>query len=116
MKWLVIVASLAIAGACDQSSESPKSGDTPLSASEIKRGQDACRVYVDKVCSCAKTMPDMVQVCGNARALPEALDLAAQVATNASSGRRDVQQSNLSVRAITKGCIEKAAALPGSCL
>jgi hypothetical protein len=83
-----------------------------MPASEVKRGQDACAAYVDKVCACAETAPAMAQPCALARALPDALQVALDVATNAESARRDALQAQDSVRNIAKACIEEIARLP----
>lgn len=117
MKWLLI---LVVCAGCKQPSDAP----TPpgpaappvptMPASEVKRGQDACKAYVDKVCACAETTPAMKQPCTLARALPEALEVGLDVAVNAESARRDALQANDSVRKIAKKCIEETARLPAA--
>jgi hypothetical protein len=114
VKWLLIV--IACAG-CKQSSDgpAPSGHEVPaIPAIEIKRGQDACKAYVDKVCGCAETTPAMKQPCSLARALPEAMQVSLDVAASADSMRRDVRQANASVRSITKKCIEATARLPAA--
>jgi hypothetical protein len=83
-----------------------------MPASEIKRGQDACKAYVARVCACAETVPAMQQACALAGALPDALQVGLDVAANAESSRRDVLHANDSVRKIAKECIEQIARLP----
>jgi hypothetical protein len=85
-----------------------------MPASEVKRGQDACKAYVDKVCACAETTPAMWQPCALARALPDALQVGLDVASSPESTRRDVLQAHDSVRKIAKKCIEETAKLPAA--
>jgi hypothetical protein len=114
MRWLLIL--VACAG-CKKSSDAPPSpgSDGPpvptMSATEVKRGQDACKAYVDKVCACADTVPAMKQPCALAHALPDAIQVGLDVAANPESTRRDVLQVHDSVRKIVKKCIEDIAKL-----
>src|SRR3954463_11981920 len=115
MKWLLIL--VACAG-CKQRSDAPPPPAPPgtevpvMPASEVKRGQDACKAYVDKVCACAETTPVLKQPCALSHALPDALEVALDVAATAESTRRDVLQAHDSVRKIVKRCIEETAKLP----
>ncbi|HET7502179.1 MAG TPA: hypothetical protein VFK02_14275 [Kofleriaceae bacterium] len=95
-------------------SASPTSPPPVMPASEVKRSQDACKAYVDKVCACADTQPAMKQPCQLARSLPDAMQVALDVAANPESSRRDVVQAHDSVRKIAKECIEQIARLPGT--
>jgi hypothetical protein len=83
-----------------------------MSQAEIKRGQDACKAYVDKVCGCAKTLPALTQRCELSRALPDALEVGAEVAASAESTRIDALQAGRTARSIVKECIEQLAKLP----
>ena len=85
-----------------------------MPASESKRGQDACKAYVDKVCACAETTPAMKEPCALARALPDAMQVGLDVAANPESSRRDALQAQASVRKIVKACIEETAKLPAT--
>jgi hypothetical protein len=112
--WLWIA--VACAG-CKQQAEAPAAEARPVPvvpASEVKRGQEACKAYVDKVCACAETVAAMKQPCSLARALPEAMQVGLDVARTAESTRRDVVQANDSVRKIVKECIEETAKLPAA--
>lgn len=113
MKWLLIWAACV---GCKQPSDAPApSGPVPvMSASEVKRDQDACKAYVEKVCACAETNPAMKQPCDRARAFPDAMQVALDVAVTADSTRRDVLQAHESVRTIAKKCIEETAKLPAA--
>ena len=117
MRWALCLA-LALAGCKQASAPAPSAGsDRPVvSAGEVKRGQDACKAYVDKVCACAATHPDLQKACGLAKALPEAMQVALDVAATADSTRQDVLQANDSMRKVVKECIEETAKLaPSGC-
>ena len=113
MKWLLV---LAICAGCKPQADAPPPPETrampSLPASEVKRGQDACRAYVAKVCACAETVAALSQRCNLAHALVDAIQVGADVATNPDSTRRDAVQSNASVRSVVKECIEQLAKLP----
>lgn len=111
MRWLVV---LALCAACKKQADAPPPPPAPLPASEIKRAQDACNAYVDKVCACARTVPAMQQPCKLARALPDAIQVGLDVGSSSDSTRRDVLQTQDSVRKIAKECIEELARLPAA--
>lgn len=117
MTWLsaiVLMMTLASAG-CKKQSEAPPAAAMPaMPANEAKRGQDACRAYVEKVCACGDTVAAMKQPCSLARALPDAVEVGLSVAGNPESTRRDVLQANDSVRKVVKECIEETAKLSGA--
>jgi hypothetical protein len=85
-----------------------------MSATEIKRGQDACKAYVEKACACADTVPALKQPCALARAYPEAIEVDLSMAANPESSRRDVLWASDSMRTIVKTCIEETARLPAA--
>jgi hypothetical protein len=110
---VVLAALVAVAGCKKKAAEGPPPDlDTapPLPAPEIKRGQDACKAYVDAVCAC--TAPPAKDACGLAKALPDALEVAREVSVSPDSKRRDVLQANDSARKTIKECIELTAKLP----
>ncbi len=113
---VVLAALVAVAGCKKKAAEGPLAdlGDLdtapPLPAPEIKRGQDACKAYVDAVCAC--TAPPAKDACGLAKALPDALEVAREVSVSPDSKRRDVLQANDSARKTIKECIELTAKLP----
>ena len=82
-----------------------------LPVEEVQRARDACKAYVDKVCAC--NAPAAKQQCGLAKALPEALELAAGVAMNAESDPDNARRAQVNMRETTKECIEQTAKLPG---
>jgi len=85
-----------------------------LPAGEPKRGRDACQGYVDRACACAETVAAAKPRCADAHALADAIQVGAEVATNADSTRRDAVQSNAAIRGVVKECIEQLAKLPAS--
>ena len=110
--WL---AALALCAACKQQADAPPPAPAPaMPSTEVKRAQDACKAYVDKVCGCARTMPALEQPCRLARALPDAIQVGLDVGASADSTQRDVRQVQDSVRKIAKECIEELARLPAA--
>ena len=110
---VVLACLLAAAGCKKKAAEGPPPDlDTapPLPAPELKRGQDACKAYVDAVCKC--TAPAAVEACSLAKALPEALQVATEISISTDSKRLDVLQANDSARKTIASCIEKTAKLP----
>jgi hypothetical protein len=115
MRLLIVVAiTLAIGAGCRKEADAPPAPGSTMPASEVKRAQDACQAYVDKVCGCAKTVPAMQKACELARAYPEAIQVELGVAASADSSQRDVRQSHGGVRNIAKTCIEELAKLPAA--
>jgi hypothetical protein len=108
MKWL---ATLLVVAACSKE-EAPKTEPPPplLPAAEIKRAEDACKAYVDKVCAC--DTPKAKEECTLARGVPDAIDLAKRLAANPKADPVDAKQAASSVRKTVKNCIERTAALP----
>jgi hypothetical protein len=108
--WL---AALALCAACKQQADPPPPSPTPvMPATEVKRAQDACKAYVDKVCGCARTMPALEQPCRLARALPDAVQVGVEVGASTDTSQRDGRQVQATVRKIAKQCIEELARLP----
>lgn len=86
-----------------------------LSASEIERGRDACRIYAERVCRCADEKPELATECELARARPGALEMTLEGAEGQSSAR-DTAAIRVSARQIIRSCIEADAKLdPAIC-
>jgi len=112
LRWL---AALALCAACKQQADPPPPPPVaPLPAAEVKRAQDACKAYVDKVCGCARTLPALEEPCRLARALPDAVQVGLDVGASTDSTQRDVRQVQDSVRKIARECIEQLARLPAA--
>ncbi|MDX2093681.1 MAG: hypothetical protein SFX73_37930 [Kofleriaceae bacterium] len=113
---LAVLATLGCGCANKKADDDPAVGagsaeDRPkIAATELKRGEDACKAYVDKVCAC--TAPAAADACKLARALPDALTVGREVAASPDSTRMDVLQANDSIRKTIKECIEQTAKLP----
>ena len=110
----LLVLALLIGSACKkQEKQAPQEAPVaPMPADEVKRAEDACKTYVDRVCACAATVEPAKQECALARALPDAVRIALEVATSPDSKPDVVRQSHASVRKTVKQCIELTAKLP----
>lgn len=111
---VAVVIALAACGKADKPAASEKPAVPVMPASEVKRGQDACKAYLEKVCACAEKIPALTEPCSLARAYPEAMQVSLDVAATPESTRRDVLQAHDSVRSIVKTCIEETAKLPAA--
>ena len=106
---------LALSGtACKKRQKAAVKDDVveKMSTDEVKRSEDACNAYVERVCTCAKTVPAATDACAKAQAQPEAVKLALEVAASPDSKPIVVKQSLDGVRKIVKECIEQTAKLP----
>jgi hypothetical protein len=113
MKWLVVALALAVGAGC-KAKKAPKK-EPPvagLSETEVKRGEDACKLYVEKICACAATKPDLAQQCELAKSLPNAMQIALSVAVNPESKPDVAKQSYDGVRQTISTCIQETAKLP----
>ncbi|MBA3541101.1 MAG: hypothetical protein H0T79_15930 [Deltaproteobacteria bacterium] len=106
-------------GACKkQQGEPPPPTDpnrpTPISDTEVKRGNDACQALIDKSCKCADSdkAPQKQESCALAKGYPEAIRVALEVAASPDSTRRDILQAHDSMRKTVKTCVELIAKLP----
>jgi hypothetical protein len=109
------LAAAASLGGCKKKQEEPApTGGAPpvIGEVELKRGHDACNAYVAKVCECAKTVEAAQEKCKLAKALPESLEVALQVAAHPETERKDVLQSADALRKTVARCIEQTAKLP----
>jgi hypothetical protein len=112
VKHLVLVVALLAACKKQESSSKQPPAVAVMPAEEVKRSEDACKTYVERVCACAATVPDAVKPCELSRALPEAVRIGLEVAASPDSKPDIVQQSYASVRKTAKECIEQLAKLP----
>jgi hypothetical protein len=110
---ITVVIALA-AGAC-KGREAPAKSNRParISEPERKRGGDACRAYVARLCACAraKGTKDLDDRCYMKGAKIEALDLALAVDDNPTATAQDVFQAQESARQVIAKCIEENLAL-----
>jgi hypothetical protein len=111
MKALLIA--VALLAACKKQEKKPAEQAVPtMPAEEVKRSEDACKTYVERVCTCAEKVPAAADQCKLARALPDAVRIGLEVATSPDSKPDIVQQSYASVRKTAKECIEQLSKLP----
>ena len=109
-RTLLLLVALAACSKKQQEAPPPVEEKPRIPETEVKRGQDACKAYVDKICAC--TVPDAAKQCTLAKALPDAIATGLEIATNPETSRRDVVQANDMIRKTMKECIEQAARLP----
>ncbi len=107
------ILALALLAGCKKQEKAPQQQSVPaMPAEEVKRSEDACKAYVERVCACAETVPAAADPCKLSRALPEAVRIGLEVAASPDSKPDIVQQSYASVRKTAKECIEQLAKLP----
>lgn len=112
MRWLV---ALALVCACSKKQDDapPPANNAPaIPADELKRGEDACKAYVEKVCGCAASVEAAKPKCDAARAFPDVLRMATALTMSKDSSPRDVKQGAMTVRQTIAECIEQTAQLP----
>jgi hypothetical protein len=109
----IVLAAMLLAGCKKQEAKQHEQPAVPtMPAAEVKRSEDACKTYVERVCACGATVADAAKQCELARALPEAVRIGLEVAASPDSKPDIVQQSYASVRKTAKECIEQLAKLP----
>jgi hypothetical protein len=106
-----LVASLGCKAKENQRKPPPKA-PSAMTDIEVKRGEDACKTYVDKVCACATSKPDLAKQCELAKALPQAMQISLATAMNPDSKPDIVEQSYDSAKKVVAECIQDTAQLP----
>lgn len=105
---LLAILLLVVAVGCKEQPEAPAKQPLvePISAAEVKRGQDACASYIGRLCQCAKTHPEYAEECDLIRnARPDALRKALAAAeTNEDENVR--WRTQVTARRIMSRCIE----------
>ena len=111
MKWLLLI--LIVAACAKKNDEAPATNNDPaVPEAEIKRGQDACKAYVDKACACAATVEAAKVKCSEAPAFGEVLAKMLELSMSKDSSPKDVKQSAMTIRKTIAECIQQTAALP----
>jgi hypothetical protein len=114
-RGIIVVAFVLSTGGCKaKESKHHAKQVKEMSAMEVQRGQDACKVYVEHVCSCAAQKPELAKECDLAKALPQAIEISLSVAANPDSKPDIVEQSYANVRKTVGTCIEQTAKLPAA--
>ena len=98
--------------ACSKKQEPLPAPVEKMSAAETQRSQDACKAYVEQICTCATKLTGVAKQCELARALPEAIRIDLEVAASPDSKPDVVSQALAGVRKTAKECIEQTAKLP----
>jgi hypothetical protein len=114
MRLLVLVAFLLAAG-CKKDEEAASGRPAPISTEERTRGGEACTRYVERLCKCAETKPELADRCHMKQAKPEALKLALEVDDDPGAAPRDIFAAQESARQVIAKCIEENAALDAEC-
>lgn len=109
----VLVALVLVAG-CKAKEPKKREPKPAMAAAEVQRGQDACRVYVDRVCACAAQKPALAKQCELSKALPQAIEISLSVALHPESKPDIVEQSFGNVRKTVASCIDETAKLPAA--
>jgi hypothetical protein len=109
--WLALLA-LAACGRAEEAAPAPNSAAAKMSPAEVQRAGDACKAYAERACGCARTVAAAKTACEGARALPDALKTALEVAASPDSTADDVRHTQRFVRDTVAQCIEQTAKLP----
>jgi len=107
---ILLVVALSAAG-CNAKSDAP-SGDqrpAPIAAPERQRGAEACKIYIERACACAKARPDDAEVkkrCELDAALPDAMNLALGIDDEPDVSPADVFRAQSEARKVMATCIQ----------
>jgi hypothetical protein len=112
---VLVIASVQLVGCKKQSKPRTEPEVPAMSAAEIKRSEDACKIYLERVCACAQTVPAATEPCTLAKALPDAVRIGLEVAAHPETKPDVVQQSYASVRKTVAECIQLTAKLASLC-
>lgn len=106
---MVRVVALLLAIGCTTKAQN-KPPPPVMPAAEAHRAEEACKAYVDRICTCSS--PAAQRQCPLAKAMPAALKLALEVVVNPASPPEDAARAQVNVRETVKECIEQTAKLP----
>jgi hypothetical protein len=109
---LGLAAALAAPACRKQEERAPAARPAVIGEAELKRGRDACGAYLEQVCACARTVPAAQHECELAKALPESIEVATDVAAHPETERKDAVQLAAAARKAIARCIEQTAKLP----
>ena len=82
MRYLLIAMFAAALGTCgsDKAKDEPEDERVaPMSETEVERGDDACKQYVERLCKCAGAQPKLGELCEKERAIVSALRMLVQM-------------------------------------
>ncbi|HTJ41976.1 MAG TPA: hypothetical protein VL463_07750 [Kofleriaceae bacterium] len=108
----LVLAALLLVGACSKKDDAPTGQrPVPIPTAERQRGADACKVYIDRACACAKAHADRAEVakrCELDAALPSAMELALGIDDEPNVAAEDVFRAQTEARKVISTCIEGA--------
>ena len=109
---VVVLALLAGAGCKGKPEEQAASAKPPpMSPIEIARAQDACKAYIDRLCSCARTRPELAERCQLKEAKRSAISMLLEVDKTDQASPAELFQIQDEIRKIVAKCIEEDNAL-----
>jgi hypothetical protein len=112
MRWLCVLA-LVVACKKKEAAPPPPANNAPaIPAAELKRGQDACKAYIDKACACAATVEAAKVKCEEAKAFPDVVQMGTELTMSTDSSSKDVKQAAMTIRKTIAECIQQTAQLP----
>lgn len=113
---LALLALLAIGLLAGCKKDEPaNSRPSPISETERQRGSEACTKYVERLCRCAETKPELADRCQMKHAKPQALKLALEVDDDPQAHPADIFAAQESARQVIAKCIEENVALDAEC-
>jgi hypothetical protein len=117
----LIAAVFALAALACSKQEEPAGGPSktdkppPLSATEIKRAEDACGAYVKRLCDCAAAhadKPALAEQCELKKAKPATIQMLLRVDQSADTTPSELLRIQETLRKNVADCIEGTAELP----
>jgi hypothetical protein len=112
MRWLCVLALVAACSKKKDEAPPPTNNPPAIPADELKRGQDACKAYVEKACACAATVEAAKAKCEEAKAWPDVVKMGTEMTMSTDSTTKDVKQAAMTVRKTIAECIQQTAQLP----
>jgi hypothetical protein len=115
VKWLAVL--LVVAACSKDDAPPPKKSNRPdpMIPAERDRGKDACQAYVDHLCKCAETKPELKDTCTLKHAKIDALQDLMQIDDDPTQSAQTIQTAQDQARNIIEKCIEENEALDAQC-
>ena len=114
-----LLAALLLLAACSKDDARPAptraTRPDPMVDSERQRGKDACQAYVDRLCKCAETKPNLKDTCTLKHAKIDALADLLQIDDDPTQSAQNVATAQDGARKIIEKCIEENEALDPQC-
>jgi hypothetical protein len=115
---LLLAVLLAVAACSKGRDDGAKASDKPppMSEIEIKRAEDACKAYVDRVCACARAKPEKPELgerCQLKESKKSAIRMLLEVDKTDQATPAELFQIQDEIRKIVAKCIEEDSRLDG---